>query len=120
MKWLNLSLIRLFEFLTLLIYSFFVLVYFGAFLLLPLDILSLLINGMELVGLPTVVSVPLAAAVSGYFCYLVYKMPGVYQILLNGGIELTNAGYIQIQHLESIVRKLGSGPASANPASGNA
>lgn len=120
MKWLNLSLIRLFEFLTLLVYSFFVLVYFGTFLLLPLDILSLSINGMGLIGLPAAVSVPVAAAVSGYFCYLVYKLPGVYQILLNGGTELTNAGYTQIQHLETIARQIGSQSARNTPASGTA
>ncbi len=100
MRWLNLSLICLFEFLTLLIYSFFVLVYFGTFLLLPLDILSLLVNGMGALGVPTIMAIPLAVAVSGYFCYLVYKLPGVYQILLDGGVELANAGYLQIRRLE--------------------
>ncbi|GAB6068198.1 hypothetical protein JCM13664_15170 [Methylothermus subterraneus] len=111
MKWLNLGLIRLFEFLTLLLYSFFVLVYFGAWLLLPLDILSVLIQALGGLGLPVIVSMPVAAAVSGGFCYLVYKMPELYQILLNGGIELTNAGYIQIQRLESIGEKI-VGPAA--------
>jgi hypothetical protein len=106
MKWLNLSLIRLFEFLTLLVYSFFVLVYFGAFLLLPLDIVSLLVNGMGVLGLPAMVVIPLAIAMSGYFCFLVYKLPGVYQILLDGGIELANAGYLQIRRLESAVGQI--------------
>lgn len=107
-KWLNLSLIRLFEFFTLLLYSFFVLVYFGAFLLLPLDLLSLLISGMGMVGLPAAVAVPVAVAASGYFCYLVYQLPGAYQVLLDGGIGLTNAGYLQIQLLEEIGRKISS------------
>ncbi len=106
MKWVNLGLIRLFEFLTLLVYSFFVLVYFGVFLLLPLDILSLVIDGMGLIGLPAAVSVPVGIAVSGYFCYLVYQLPGVYQILLNGGTELTNAGYAQIQRLEAVAQQM--------------
>lgn len=120
MKWMNLGLIRLFEFLTLLVYSFFVLVYFGAFLLLPLDILSLSIDGMRLIGLPAAVSVPVGVAVSGYFCYLVYKLPGVYQILLSGGTELASAGYAQIQHLQAVARQIESPPSRNTPASGAA
>ncbi len=103
MKWLNLGLIRLFEFLTLLLYSFFVLTYFGAFLLLPLDILSLLIQGAGLIGLPAIVSVPVALVVVGYLCYRVYQMPQAYQAIVSGGMELANAGYKQIRQLEALV-----------------
>lgn len=116
MKRLNLGLIRLFEFFTLLLYSFFVLTYFGAFLLLPLDIVSLLVKGMGAIGLPSLVSVPVAGAVAGIFCYLVYKLPELYRTILNGGVELTNAGYAQIQHLEAIARSI-SAKSEANPAS---
>lgn len=119
MKWLNLGLIRIFEFLTLLVYSFFVLVYFGAFLLLPLDILSLIVNSTSWLGLPAIVSVPLGAAVSGYFCYLTYKLPEVYQIILSGGTELTNAGYLQIRQLEAIACRVGRQSVPSTPVSGS-
>ncbi|HEB77598.1 MAG TPA: hypothetical protein ENI90_03605 [Methylothermaceae bacterium] len=102
MKWLNLGLIRLFEFITLLLYSFFVLTYFGAFLLLPLDVLTLTNTGLEAIGLPTLVSFPIAGAATGYLGYLVYKMPGLYQTVVNGGIELTNAGHAQLRQLEAV------------------
>ncbi len=106
MKWLNIGLIRLFEFITLVLYSFFVLTYFGAFLLIPLDILSLLVSGGEMLGLPSLLGLPAAAAVTGYLCYLVYKMPGLIQVILSGGLELTNAGHLQLCHLEEIAEKL--------------
>ena len=109
MKWLNLGLIRLFEFITLLLYSFFVLTYFGAFLLIPLDILSLLISGGEVIGLPGLLSIPVAGAVTGYLCYLVYKMPGLLQAIISGGLELTNAGNLQLRHLEEIAVKVNGG-----------
>lgn len=103
MKWLNLAIIRLFEFITLLLYSFFVLTYFGAFLLLPLDVLSLLIQGAGLIGLPAMVSVPVAMAAVGFLGYQVYRLPKAYQAIVNGGIELANAGRNQIGYLEEAV-----------------
>ncbi len=109
MKWLNLGLIRLFEFITLLLYSFFVLTYFGAFLLIPLDILTLLINGGTAMGLPSLLSIPVAGAVTGYLCYLLYKMPGLIPTIVNGGLELTNAGHLQLRHLEEIAAKMDLG-----------
>lgn len=115
MKWLNLGLIRLFEFITLLLYSFFVLTYFGAFLLLPLDVLTLLTRGLGTVGLPVLVGFPVAAAVTGYLCYLVYKMPGLYQIVVNGGIELTNAGHTQLCQLEAVAVEISGGPSNTSP-----
>lgn len=117
MKWLNLGLIRLFEFITLLLYSFFVLTYFGAFLLLPLDLLTLLIRGMGAVGLPALISIPVAGGVTGYLCYLVYRMPGVWQIIVNGGLELTNAGHAQLRRLESIAAEISGESASGTSAS---
>jgi len=119
MKWLNLGLIRLFEFITLLLYSFFVLTYFGAFLLIPLDILTLLINGGSAVGLPALVSIPVAAAVTGYLCYLLYKMPGLIAAIVNGGLELTNAGHMQLRHLEEIAAKMDLGGGAEGAAVSN-
>ncbi len=115
MKWLNLGLIRLFEFLVLLLYSFFVLTYFGAFLLLPLDALTLLTRGLGVVGLPAWVGFPIAAAVTGYLCYLVYKMPGLYRSIVNGGLELTNAGHAQLRQLEAIAAEVTGVPSGTSP-----
>lgn len=118
MKWLNLGLIRLFEFITLVLYSFFVLTYFGAFLLIPLDFMSLLTSAGNMVGLPALLSVPAAGAVTGYLCFLVYKMEGITQAIIQGGLELTQAGHLQLRHLEEIAAKMGDGNVDNTSVSG--
>lgn len=118
MKWLNLGLIRLFEFITLVLYSFFVLTYFGAFLLIPLDLMSLLTSAGDIVGLPVLLSVPVAGAVTGYLCYLVYRMEGITRAIIQGGLELTHAGHLQLCHLEEIAAKMGDGSADNASVSG--
>lgn len=116
MKWLNLGLIRLFEFITLLLYSFFVLTYFSAFLLLPLDAVTLLVRAFGLVGLPALAGLPLAIGVTAYLCYLVYRLPGLVQTVLKGGMELTNAGYAQLRQLEAVAAQINGKPAGASAA----
>ncbi len=115
MKWLNLGLIRLSEFLVLLLYSFFVLTYFGAFLLLPLDVITLLTRGLGMMGLPSLVGFPIAAAVTAYLCYRVYKMPGLYRSIVNGGLELTNAGHAQLRQLEAIAAEVTGASSGTSP-----
>lgn len=93
MKNMNVVLVRLLQFVVFMLFTFMVLVYFGALILLPLDVVVLVSNllGGSLVGL--VVAVPLVA----YLGKIVYNTPGLIQMLVDNGIDLVNMGKQRVE-----------------------
>lgn len=73
-----------------------VLVYFGTLILLPLDALYLLIELFSGVGIPYIVPILLAVAFVIYAGHVVYKMPNLYQTILNIGVDLVLFGRTQV------------------------
>lgn len=106
MKFVNVALARLFQFIVFVIFTFAVLVYFGTFLLLPLNILVQLINLFALIGLPNIIAAVLAAALLAYIGYLVYRMPDLYKTVMDIGVELVMFGYSQVKRFEKIVKSI--------------
>lgn len=93
MKNLNVALVRLLQFVVFMLFTFMVLVYFGALILLPLDVVVLLskLLGGSLFGV--VVAVPVVA----YLGKIVYSTPGLIPMLVENGIDLVNMGKQRVE-----------------------
>lgn len=101
MKFANIALVKLFQFVTFVLFTFMVLVYFGTLILLPLDAFVLLKNLFSSVGLSGIawIIALLLVASAGFF---VYKMPDLYRTVLNIGLDLVTFGRAQVKRFEDI------------------
>ncbi len=93
----NVGLIRLLQFVVFAFFTFTVLTYFGILLLLPLDALVLLVKLMSVFGLNSLIGAIIAVPLIGYLLMLVYKTPGVGEMLLDIGIDLVNTGKARVE-----------------------
>lgn len=109
MKKLNVALVRVFQFVVFLLFTFMVLVYFGTLILIPLDAVVQLVGLLTLVGLPGVVSTMIAIPVVGYLGYLIFKIPGLLAVLIEIGFELAIIGNSRVQDFNEIVASLDYG-----------
>lgn len=92
MKNLNLALIRLIQFVVFALFTFIVLVYFGALILLPLDIVVLVSKFLHVFGIGTLFGAIIAVPGVAYLGKIVYTTPGLVQMLVDNGIDLVNMG----------------------------
>lgn len=97
MKKLNLFLIRLLQFVVFALFTFFVLVYFGAIVLLPLDIVVLISKLLGSLGLGTLFGAIVAVPVVAYLGKIVYNTPGLVQMIIENGIDLVNVGKQRVE-----------------------
>ena len=103
MKNVNVALVRLLQFVVFVVFTFVVLVYFGALLLLPLDALALLIKLMTAFGLNGLIATLIGVPVIGYLGLVVYKTPGLVKMLIDIGLDLVNAGKSRVEEFNKIV-----------------
>jgi len=99
----ELVLTSLFKFLTFVLFTFSVLVYFGFLLLLPLDILTQLIRIFTAFGLPTLLAGTLSVGAVGYLGYAIYQMLQLYQLVLDIGVELIAFGHAQLKRFDPLI-----------------
>lgn len=102
MKNVNVGLVRLLQFVVFVLFTFMVLTYFGALLLLPLDAVALLIKLMTTFGLNGFIAAFIAVPVVGYLGFSAYKIPGLGKILIDTGVDLVNAGKSRVDALGKI------------------
>ncbi len=106
MKQLDVTLIRILQFYVFVFFTFLVLAYFGALLLLPLSLLVNLVRILTVIGLSEVISVLFALPVVVYLGYLVYGMPRLTKIIVDTGLELVSIGQMRIKGFDEIVATL--------------
>lgn len=97
MKKLNVVLIRLLQFVVFTMFTFFVLVYFGAMILLPLDIVVLISKLLGVMGIGTLFGAIIAVPVVAYLGKIVYNTPGLIQMIIDNGIDLANVGKQRVE-----------------------
>lgn len=105
MQKVNVALVRLVQFVVFVLFTFMVLAYFGAVILVPLDAVVLLGKLFGLVTgslIGTVIAVPLV----GYLGMIVYKTPGLIQMVVDTGIELVNTGKQRVEAFNKIVESV--------------
>lgn len=102
MKKINVALVRLLQFLVFALFTFMVLAYFGAIVLLPLDMVALLIKLLGVFGLNGFIAAFIAVPVVGYLGMIVYKTPELVQMLLDTGVDLINIGKTRVEAFNKI------------------
>jgi hypothetical protein len=74
-----------------------VLVYFGAMILLPLDIIVLISKLLGSLGLGTLLGAIIAVPVVAYLGKIVYNTPGLIPMIIENGIDLVNVGKQRVE-----------------------
>ncbi len=97
MKKVNLALIRLFQFVVFALFTFMVMAYFGALILVPLDAVVLISKLFEMLGVSSLIGAIVAIPLVGYLGLIVYKTPGLVQMLIDTGIDLVNTGKQRVE-----------------------
>lgn len=104
MKSVHIGLIRLLQFVNILVFTFVVLVYFGVLILLPLDIFFQLARLLKF--LPLMIEVFVAGGIVGYLVYSAYRMPFLTRTLVDGGVELGMLGMQQNSKFQEFVEQV--------------
>ena len=104
MKNINVGLVRLLQFMVFALFTFMVLAYFGAIVLLPLDIIALLIKLLGVFGLNGFIAALIAVPAVGYLGLIVYKTPNLVKILLDTGIDLVHTGKNRVEAFNEIAK----------------
>lgn len=112
---LNLILAKALQFVTFVLFTFMTLVYAGAFLVLALGVMVQPIRLLVGMGLPTVVAVGVGMAILGYLGLAVSRMPELYTLVYNIGLDLVSFGHAQIKRFDPLI-ELAKGGKSANAA----
>jgi hypothetical protein len=102
MKKLNVALVRFLQFVVFVLFTFMVLIYFGAMVLLPLDIVVLISKFLHIFGLNTLFGAIVAVPVVAYFGKIVYGTPGLIQMIIDNGLELANIGKKRVDAFNKI------------------
>jgi hypothetical protein len=103
MKKINVALVRVLQFVVFVLFTFMVVAYFGAMVLLPLDAIALLIKLMGLFGLHGFIGALIAIPVVGYLCLIVYKTPGLCKMVVDTGVDLVKTGKLRVEAFNEIV-----------------
>jgi len=103
MKKVNVGLVRLLQFVVFVLFTFIVIAYFGAMVLLPLDAIALLIKLLGVLGLHGFIGALIAIPTVGYLCLIVYKTPGLCKMVVDTGIDLVKTGKLRIEAFNGIV-----------------
>lgn len=99
----NVALIRLFQFVVFVLFTFMVMAYTFAMILLPLDAVVMLIKLFSMFGINAIISTFIAVPAVGYLGMMVYKTPALCQLIIETGIDLVNTGKARIEAFNEIV-----------------
>lgn len=106
MNKINVALVRLFQFIVFVLFTFMVLVYFGAMILVPLDLVILIVNVLGVVGLGGIIGLAVAISVVAYLGVIVYKIPGLVDMILQIGLHLVSNGKAHIDAFNTIAESV--------------
>jgi hypothetical protein len=102
MKKINIALVRLLQFVVFVLFTFMVIAYFGAMVLLPLDAIALLIKLMGVIGLHGFIGALIAIPAVGYLCLMVYKTPGLCKMVVDTGVDLVITAKARVEAFNEI------------------
>lgn len=98
----NVALVRLFQFVVFVLFTFMVMAYTFAMILLPLDAVVMLIKFLSLFGLGGIIGAIIAVPAVGYLGLMVYKTPALCQLIVEIGMDLVNTGKARIEAFNKI------------------
>lgn len=106
MKNVSVALVRLLQFLVFVVFTFMVLVYFGALILLPLDAVVLTMKLLGIFGLSHFVGAVVAIPGVAYLCYSVYKIPKLSEMLIEIGMDMVTTGKTRVEGFNQLAEEL--------------
>ncbi len=106
MKKINVALVRLLQFVVFVLFTFMVLAYFGAMILVPLDAVVLITKLLGVIGLSSLFGAIVAIPVVGYLGMMVYKTPGLVSMIIETGLDLVNTGKDRIEAFNKIAEDI--------------
>jgi hypothetical protein len=106
MKKVNVGLTRLVQFIVFTVFTFAVLVYFAAMVILPLDIIAIMINFFGLFGLNKLIGALIAVLVVGYLTMAAYKIPGLAKMVIDTGLDLVSIAKTRVEAFNSVVENV--------------
>jgi len=102
----NVALVRLLQFVVFVIFTFMVLAYFGAMVLVPLDLVVLILKLLGVVGVGGLIGSAVAIPVVAYLGFMVYKTPGLVQVIVDTGLDLVNTGKQRVEAFNKIAESI--------------
>jgi hypothetical protein len=106
MKKINVALIRLLQFVVFVVFTFVVITYFGAMILLPLDAITLLVKLFGLVGLHGFIGAAIAIPAVAYLGLIVYRTPGLCPMIIETGVDLVKIGRAKVEAFNAIANSI--------------
>jgi len=98
----NFGLAKFLQFIIIVFFAFALAFYFGSLLLIPLAILIGVVDILTAIGINGILATILALPVVGWVCYVVYKIPNLFQALLDTGIKMYEVGTAQNKVFDEI------------------
>ena len=102
MKKVNVGLVRVLQFMVFVLFTFMVIAYFGAMVLLPLDLIVLLIKLLSAIGLHGFIGALIAIPAVGYLALMAYNIPNLAKMLIDTGVDLINTGKARVEAFNEI------------------
>ncbi|MFK5947831.1 MAG: hypothetical protein QM500_03540 [Methylococcales bacterium] len=102
----NVALVRLLQFVVFVIFTFMVLAYFGAMILVPLDLVVLILKIFGLVGLGGVIGAAISVAIVSYLGMIVYKTPDLIKTIVDTGLGIVSTGKERIEAFNKIAENI--------------
>jgi hypothetical protein len=102
MKKINVAVVRLIQFVVMVVFVFVVMAYFGAIILLPLDAIALLIKLMGTIGLHGFIGALVAIPAVGYLVLMAYRTQGLGKMIIDTGLDLVATGKARVEAFNAI------------------
>lgn len=102
----NIALVRLLQFVVFALFTFMVLAYFGAMVLVPLDLVVLIIKALGFIGIGGIFSAVIAVPAVAYLGMIVYKTPGLIQLIVDTGLGLVTTGKEKVESFNEIIESV--------------
>lgn len=103
MKKVNVALVRIIQFIVFAVFTFVVMAYFGAMVLLPLDAIAILVKLLGAIGIHGFIGALVAIPAVGYLCLMIYKTPGLVNMIVETGLDLVKTGKVKVDAFNAIV-----------------
>lgn len=106
MKKINVALVRLVQFVVFVVFTFIVIVYFGAMVFIPLDAVMMISKLLSVVGINDFVGALIGLPIVGYLGKMVYNTPGLVGIVMETGIDLVKTGKDKVEAFNKIAESI--------------
>ncbi len=106
MKKINIALVRLIQFVIFVIFTFMVIIYFGAMVFIPLDALVMITKLLGVFGINTFVGAMIGLPIVGFLGKIVYNTPGLIAMVMGTGMDLMKMGKEKVEAFNQMAESI--------------